>query len=194
MAYKTYTTKAIVCGSKDSYTSDRSYLLFTELAGMIWASARSVRMEKSKQRCALQDFSIIRVSLVKGRGGWLIGSAEAIGNPFLASTTRQSRGGVTNVVRLLRRYVQGEETIPGVYEDVERSLGIIPGIAVAQLLVFEQIFQLRLLHRLGYISLQPALVPLCAAPHTAAALAVFRPELSDLILVSTQRATEVSHL
>lgn len=149
MAYATYTTKAIVCGSKDSYTSDRSYLLFTREAGMLWATARSVREEKSKQRFALQDFSIIRVSLVKGRSGWRIGSVEANGNPFLGARSRSERAYVNGIVGLLRRYIHGEQQMHDVYDDVEQALSnkVLVETADATTLTFTT----RLLYTLGYI-------------------------------------------
>ncbi|MEX2341217.1 MAG: recombination protein O N-terminal domain-containing protein, partial [Candidatus Paceibacterota bacterium] len=82
MSYKTYTTEAIVCGSRVNNTSDKSFLLFTKDAGMLWAAAKSVREERSRQRFALQDFSLIRASLIKGKSGWRIGSVESDRNYF----------------------------------------------------------------------------------------------------------------
>jgi len=149
MAYATYTTEALVCGSKDSHTSDRSYLLFTKDAGMLWATARSVREERSKQRFALQNFSFIRVSLVKGRSGWRIGSVEAVGNPFLAARQRKERAYVSSIVALLRRYIHGEQQMHGVYEDVLNSLS--PDALKYDLDIIRQLFTIRLLHTLGYL-------------------------------------------
>ena len=37
---------------------------------MVLAAARSVREEKSRQRYALQEFALVRVSLIKGKSGW----------------------------------------------------------------------------------------------------------------------------
>jgi len=149
MAYSTYTTEALVCGSKDSHTSDRSYLLFTKDAGMLWATARSVREERSKQRFALQDFSFIRVSLVKGRSGWRIGSVEAVGNPFLAARQRKERAYVSSIIALLRRYIHGEQQMHGVYDDVKNSLS--SRALKYDLDLLRQLFTIRLLHTLGYI-------------------------------------------
>lgn len=56
MAYETYTTEALVCGTFNRNTADRSYLLFTREAGMLYADARSVREERSRQRYALRTF------------------------------------------------------------------------------------------------------------------------------------------
>jgi len=84
-------------------TSDKSFLLFTRDNGMLFATAKSVREEVSKQRQALQDFSRIRVSLVKGKTGWRIGSVESLRNDFSAAYDRETRGSVVSLYRLLRR-------------------------------------------------------------------------------------------
>lgn len=152
MAHLMYTTDAVVCGSRNSYTSDRSYLLFTKDAGMLWATARSVRVEKSKQRCALQDFSIIRVSLVKGKGGWRIGSVEAISNPFMESQQRSSRAGVAAVTKLLRRFVQGEEAHPKIYTDAVTVLSCLAVADTNDVVDLQDQFTLRMLNMLGYIA------------------------------------------
>lgn len=152
MGYRTYITEAVVCGSKDSMTSDKSYLLFTKGAGMLWASARSVRMEKSKQRYALQDFSIIRASLVKGKGGWRIGSVEAVSNPFMEAGTRASRGGVHAIVKLLRRFVHGEESDAALYTDVVMALSCLSLSEADDVADIQDIFTFRLLNRLGYVA------------------------------------------
>lgn len=180
MAYATYTTEAIVCGSKNSMTSDKSYLLFTRGAGMLWASARSVRMEKSKQRYALQEFSIIRVSLVKGRGGWRIGSVEAVSNPFMEALSRKARSGVHGVMKLLRRFVHGEHAHQELYADTVLALSCMSLADESDIVDLQDMFTLRLLHILGYVAPNklydellavenPWLVPvqIPAAAHTA---------------------------
>lgn len=183
MAYKTYTTEALVCGSKDSNTSDRAYLLFTEEAGMLWATARSVREEKSKQRYALQDFSRLRVSLVKGKSGWRIGSVESIGNPFLGAASRAERAYVNRIVSLLRRYIHGEQPLPEVFADVTSALSstaIHSASAETQL-----VFTVRLLHTLGYISKSTSTRAIIDATDLKRALAAYEaaalPELERVI-------------
>ena len=88
MAYQTYITEAIVCGSYDSNTSDRSFLLFAREAGMIYAHAKSVREERSKQRYALQVCSHVRVTLIRGKSGWKIAGVEPQQNLYALATTR----------------------------------------------------------------------------------------------------------
>ncbi len=158
MAYATYTTEAIVCGSKDSNIADRSYLLLTKHAGMLWASARSVREEKSKQRQALQEFSHVRVSLVRGKSGWRVGSVEAEGNYFLKARSRSERAFVQFVIRSLRRFLHGEEPVPSVYEDAKLILTVTERIKDFDRAI--ELWQLRLCNQLGYISRRPSFAAL----------------------------------
>lgn len=153
MAYATYTTKALVCGTFDRNTADRSYLLFTREAGMLYADARSVREERSRQRYALQDFSLIRVSLVKGKRGWKIGSIEARQNYYQDSVDKEARLSIVSLFRLLRRFVKGEEAAPEFFDYVVDSL-----TELAQEIKNRQFVtlavQVRILSLLGYVDVK----------------------------------------
>lgn len=190
MAYATYTTEALVCGSNDSYTSDRSYLLFTRDGGMLWASARSVREEKSKQRYALQDFSLIRVSLVKGKTGWRIGSVEAVGNPFMEARARSARASIAAVVKLLRRFVHGEEPHGVVYQDVVAILTRLASAGTLQHQGLQDRFTLRLLYQLGYIAPHSSYQDLLDEADPYSIDGVVPPEAHQAI----ERALQASHL
>lgn len=187
MVYQTYTTRAIVCGSKPSNTSDRSYLLFTESAGMLFATARSVREERSKQRYALQDFGSVRVSLVKGKGGWRIGSVEAERNPFLEARSRSERAYITGIVALLRRYIHGEEALPSVFADVVAALDTsvlvhVPDYALT-------VFEARLLYVLGHLEPRREIKAVLEAPDLSEALTRY----TDVLLASLKETIHQAH-
>jgi DNA repair protein RecO len=150
MSYKTYTTRAIVCGTFNRNTADRSYLLFTREAGMIYADARSVREERSRQRCALQDFSLIRVSLVKGKRGWKIGSTESQKNYYHCSVDKAARGSVVGIYRLLRRFLKGEEPHVDLFEYVHNSLEVLAKEIQHRSFV-EMVVRVHILGFLGYV-------------------------------------------
>ncbi len=192
MGYKTYTTKALVCGSVDSYTSDRSYLLFTRDVGMLWATARSVREEKSKQRNALQDFSFIRVSLVKGKSGWRIGSVEAQGNPFLYADTRVQREFVSYIVKQLRRYVHGESAIVHIYDDVEKILK--NNQELGNVVSTKTVFLLRLLETLGYVAPDKSFSKLTELSNINDAMMAYDDGVLPAIEKAIKKASHVSHL
>jgi len=168
MAYETYTTEALVCGTKNRNTADRSYLLFTREAGMLFADARSVREERSRQRYALQDFSLVRVTLVKGKAGWKIGSIEPQNNFYHDAVDQQARGSVVGIVRLLRRFLRGEEAQSDLFDYTKAVLCVLAGeVATRQFVVL--VVQVELLRQLGYVAadhvpeqlrnMQPAQIP-----------------------------------
>ncbi len=151
MAYQTYITDALVCGVNNSNTSDRSYLLFTREAGMLFASARSVRRESSKQRYALQEFSLVRVSLIKGKSGWRIGSVESTHNYYDVAHDKEARGSVVNIIRQLRRFVHGEANTFELFEFVLDALNYVQN-SISERNFLDEVIKLRILHKLGYVS------------------------------------------
>lgn len=153
MAYETYTTEALVCGTFDRNTADRSFLLFTREAGMLYADAKSVREERSRQRYALQDLSLLRVSLVKGKRGWKIGSIEPIKNYYHESVDKAARGSVVNICRLLRRFVKGEEADVRLFEYAIATLEILR-LDHAKRSFVEKVAMVHILSYLGYVDMQ----------------------------------------
>lgn len=163
MSYQTYHTEALVCGSYLNNTADKSFLLFTKRAGMLYATARSVREERSKQRYALQDFSLITVSLIKGKTGWRVGSVDTEGNIFGNALSRPARGSVVRVLKLLRRFVAGEEPHPELYDELVYALRYLASDISDHRVLAEEIIEVRILMILGYIAATPELSPVLSA-------------------------------
>ncbi len=196
VAYQTYTTDALVVGSEDRLTADRSVMLFTREAGLVYARAVSVRREQSKLRYGLQDFSLARVSLVRGKQGWRIIGAERAHNLYFATPDRHIRGAVLRVVRLLRRLVRGEEAHVALYDTLVEGLRTLSVCTEETARRGEQVLALRILSMLGYIAPHEIYRPLLAAPSLAMALTTPASAMSEARVV--QRALDdalaVSHL
>lgn len=150
MSYTTYTTEALVCGAFDRNTADRTYLLYTRAAGMLYADAKSVREERSKQRYALQEFSHIRVSLVKGKQTWKIGSVEVVANDYVRAVSREARGSVARLYKTLRRFIRGEDASPELFDFAIEALTVLAGELPHRSFV-ENSVEVRLLAYLGYV-------------------------------------------
>jgi recombinational DNA repair protein (RecF pathway) len=159
-------------------TADSSYLLFTREAGMLFAAAKSVREERSRQRFALQDFSLIRITLIRGKSGWRVGSVESYENFYAAATDKAARGSVVAIVRFLRRFVHGEESHQELYDYLISSLREVLTISGARTCV-DAVVQLRALEMLGYVSssVVPSIVRTTALP--------LIPEVCSPALVTT---------
>jgi DNA repair protein RecO len=153
MAYATYTTNALMCGSFDRNTADRSYLLFTREAGMLYANARSAREERSRQRYSLQDFTLVRVSLVKGKGGWKVGSIQALNNFYHEAIDQTARGSVVSVFRLLRRFFKGEEPAPELFDYIVQAVEQL-STAQPDRTFLQMLIQVHILAELGYVDNQ----------------------------------------
>ena len=156
MAYATYTTQALVCGTFNRNTADGSFLLFTEQAGMLYADARSVREERSRQRGALQDFSLVKVSLVKGKAGWKVGSILSLKNYYYEAVDQSARGSVVSVFRLLRRFYKGEDANTQIFSYVRDSLDIL-ATNIEHRTFQQMVVQVNILAELGYVD--SALLP-----------------------------------
>lgn len=150
MSYQTYITEALVCGTFNRNTADRSYLLFTKEAGMLFAEARSVREERSRQRFALQDFSLVRVSLIKGKATWKVGSIESKTNYFATASSKEARGSVVNTLKFLRRFFSGQEAAPVLFEKVIAALTLLSG-EVQNRDFLEKVLHIQILLELGYV-------------------------------------------
>jgi recombinational DNA repair protein (RecF pathway) len=192
LSYTTYTTKALVCGNFEQNTSDKSFLLFTRDAGMLFATAKSVREEVSKQRNALQDFTRLNISLIKGKTGWRVGSVEALQNDFSLAANKEVRGSVVLFYRLLRRFIRGEEAHPDLFDFSVAALDELLAPQTNRRLL-DLFIQIRILLLLGYVD--ETAVPDEIRTSTLADISAL--ESSDLIKkleILANKAAESSHL
>lgn len=190
MSYQIYITEALVCGTYDRNTSDRSVALFTREAGMLYATVKSAREERSKHRYALQDFSVARVSLVRGKTGWRVTGAEPVTNLYWNTSTREGRAVVRNVVRLLRRFVNGEEPMPDVYDDLMSALSTTTLLTDR----LELLLTLRTLSALGYIDPEGQNRALIEADDALSVLSQVTASHEEEGKRAIARAFETSHL
>lgn len=191
MSYTTYITEAIVCGGEDTNTADRSFLLFTREAGMLYASAKSVRREESKHRYALQECSHARVTLVRGKGGWRVTGAEPIANFYALAETREARAFLRNTLLLLRRVLRGEVPHPEIFDDVIEAVRASGGIEPRAL---ESVLTLRTLHTLGYVPPDKRYEHLIGGSFPDGAVDGLGKDLEDVCRKTNDRALTESHL
>ena len=131
---------------------------------MIYAHAKSVREERSKQRYALQDCSYIRATLIRGKSGWKIAGVEPIQNLYALTESRESRAFLRDTVLLLKRVIHGETAYESIFDDVIDACIQSAKYSHTKL---GSILALRILHALGYIAPSPSHESLlhCAMPY-----------------------------
>src|SRR3989338_7335833 len=78
MGYDTYHTDALVLGARARGEADMMISAYTKDFGGVTVLAKSVRLEKSKLRGALDMFSLAHIGFVAGRDIYRLTHAESL--------------------------------------------------------------------------------------------------------------------
>ena len=153
--YKKFLTEGLVLGKYPTGEANVSVLLFTKELGLLRATARSARAERSKLRYGLEPFTRGAFSLIRGKNEWRLAGIDRGDRALLlcSSSRRRSMG---RIARLLLRLIQGEEVNVPLYKDVtEGFLFLINAQSEVDAASIECMVVLRILSRLGYLSQTP---------------------------------------
>ena len=160
-----YHTEGIILGSRDFGEAGRYYFIFTCDLGMIYASAQGVRKISSKLRCVLQDYSYIKVDLVKGKDFWRITSASKTNILEDIIKDKKKFQIFVNISYLLKRLLAGEDANKTLFIDFLNGLLVLEkSNAKEELHNIEAIIVLRILNNLGYIGGNEKLKNLIKSP------------------------------
>jgi recombinational DNA repair protein (RecF pathway) len=190
--YQKYQTEAIVVGARESGEADKTFALYTREFGLVRARATSVRSEKSKMRYALQAYSHVDISLVRGKNGW-----RAAGASVSVAATSKDPAGVSAFARisdLVLRLVAGEEQNVYLFETLAEAHTALMRERIEAVATIEIVAVARILYSLGYISAEALETALFT--HTAYAETHLREAeaLQDQLLASINRAIAQTHL
>ena len=154
MSHRLYHTEAFVLNCRPFGEANAWYYLLTPDFGLVVAAAQGVRELKSKLRGQLTSRAHLLVSLVRGRGGWLITAAENSGLLPPRPESFEEQATLIRISRLLYRLVRGEERNPVLFDELKWGLVriIAQRLPPARLYHHELILVLKLLWRLGYVS------------------------------------------
>lgn len=190
--YQKYHTGALVLGSREIGEADKMLALYTRDFGLVRARGRGIRSMKSKMRYALQNYSLANVSLVKGKQGWRLAGATALGN----SQVRDIKGimAFARIATLITRFVAGEEAHKDLFAILCEARSALSQEHCEAWATIELVCVARVLYALGYISneaLKSALLT-----HTAYADEHLREAelVRDELLSSINRAITETHL
>lgn len=150
MSYHIYTTDCIILKRTGTGEADVSLHILTQDLGLVVASAKSARLSVSKLRSSLQEYSNIKISLVKGKNGWKITNV-ADSNNFFFSTSPYSRKLLAQISLVLQKMIVGEYPQKNIYDLVKKSFASIEGLKSEDVGNLEILTVLRILHLLGYV-------------------------------------------
>lgn len=205
--YSIITTETIVIRSRNSGENGRIFSLFCRELGLLKAHAQGVRKANSKLRSHLTDFSLNKVSLVRGKNFWRLTGATAEKNYFQIFKLAPSKlKTAANIVHLLERLLHGEEKNENLFDLVKDGFDFLAELPMEKesILAFETALVLRILHRLGYLGKHHDIISFASAQGGPALgwetdnwdeklLTAIQPKIPHLVAVINQSLHE-SHL
>ncbi len=183
MSYQIYTTQALIL-KRIPYDANVSYLLYTKDFGLISALATGVRKSESKLRYALQEYSLIDISLVKGRSTWRITSAILEKNLFTSTKYREAKAVIARICTQVMRLVVGQEKDERLFESLVCGLRELTVCNRTEISSLEILIMIRMLYILGYVSDVEGAV--CSVPYTY--------DTSVYIHIESSRSLFIQHI
>ena len=149
-----HTTNGLVINSRPYGEAGKIIQILTSDFGLVSAIATGIRLEKSKLRYKIQDYSFGSFSLVKGKEFWRIVGAEDL--DIVESQSKVDGNGLVliQIANLLRRLIHGEENNPEVFGCLYSCylfLNKSPELTTEQTKTLESVVVIRILYNLGYI-------------------------------------------
>lgn len=177
-----YHTEGIILGSGDFGETGKYYSIFTRDLGMIYASAQGVRKMSSKLRFILQDFSYLKIDLVRGKDFWRITSASKT-NKLEKLSQPETFEVFINISKLLKRLLAGEDPNRDLFMDLINGLSVLEKSKTPEeLRNVEAIIVLRVLNNLGYIGGNEILKDFIKSPFE-----------EDLVFKASENRTKILH-
>lgn len=193
MAHHIYHTTALILLTKERGEANKRVTLLTRELGLVHAIAQGIRYEKSKLRFALQELSLARVDLVRGRDVWRITSAQSIHSFASECLVAQKKNTTERVIGTILRFYLGEDVHETVFDLVLRFLQAMEEEIEKENYISHEVYTLfRVLCELGY----------CTVPNSArqyednfshAGIAIPETIRTQMIL-EINRAFKESHL
>lgn len=155
------TTKGLVIQSAPYKEAGKLFTIFTKDMGLVSALAEGIRLEKSKLRYNLEEYSLGSFSMVKGKEFWRITNAETtdIINSSIKDNqednliSREKLRLVAKICLLLKRLLHYEQSEPRLFDLIEDFVLFLKDGSISRdgLISLETIIVYRIMYWLGYI-------------------------------------------
>ena len=158
MAHQIYLTEGIIIKKKDFGEADRLFWIYTEKFGMIMASAKGVRLEKSKLRGNLDVFTYGDFAVISSKDFWRLVDARETISAKLNHDSAEHVKIFARIASLLARMIKGEER----NEEIWKQLKILflnlfkKNVGKKDLKYLEIISTAAILKTLGYMEEAPS--------------------------------------
>jgi len=160
-----YHTEGFILESHNFGEVGKYYHIFTRDLGMIMASAQGVRKLSSKLRYVLQDFTYVKIDLVRGKDFWRVTSASKTNKLENIKNRPENLRVFANVSRLLKRLLAGEDANEDLFIDLINCFFVLEKSEDSKdIQNIEAVIVLRILNKLGYIGEDEKLANLIVSP------------------------------
>ncbi len=178
-----YHTHGFILGSRNIGEANKLFVIYTREMGLIRATAQGVRLNKSKLRFALQDFSYAHIDLVRGRDIWRVTSATTVTSFPYARSDEQSLLLIARISKLIERVCDGEEANEKIFDDFTQALYLIDDIYITSIRreALELYLVLRIMNLLGYIGESELLSGYLSTPFDQIEIEVLLKERQSII-------------
>ncbi len=148
-----YHTHGFILSSRNKGEANKMITIYTREMGLVHAAAQGIRLNKSKLRFALQDFSYVKLDLVRGKEIWRVTSAKHISSFPFARCNSSSLLLITRVNKLIERLCNGESPNEEIFNDYIQALELLDdeNISNSSREALELHLVLRIMNNLGYI-------------------------------------------
>ncbi len=151
--YHIYQTEGMVLKSVDFGEANKYLFVFTKEFGLIKIATQGLRNVKSKLRYGLQEFSIARLSLVRGRSIWRTTNSACDNNLYFSLIKNKEKIIIVrHILNLLMQLLSGEEKNEDLYKTIKKSFSFLKkgDFDSEDIKSFENIIIVRILYCLGY--------------------------------------------
>lgn len=179
-------TRGVVVARKAAGEGSVRVLIYTEELGLVHASAKSAREERSKLRPHLLPGTRGTYSLVKGKAEWRVTGAHGCRNTYYETPERAAHSCAARVFALVRQFVHGEGKDEGLFSALWEFLHSLPTLAAEDVRIAEYVAVLRILAALGYVAQTDGVEEFMSAEYTGAVLARAAARRRDLVELINQ--------
>lgn len=154
MSHHVYTTRGLVLRLRPQKESDRLASIFTRDLGFVTGTARGARSPLSKLSPTLLQYSLVKVSLVKGKHSWRVTTVTLLRDISVELRGRkQALKTFAQTLSLVEKLVRGEEKNSELYDELERAaLILLDEVGDDDLDAWELLTVAKILYHLGYLS------------------------------------------
>ena len=150
MSYHIYTSDGIILKRTPFGEANILLHILTRDMGLIMASARSARLSVSKLRSALQEYTHVSVSCIKGKNGWKVTNVIEKGS-FYFEYPEHTHVVMSQIATVLMQMIPGEAPQREVFETVKTGFDFLKSVSQENIPNFETLTVLRILFLLGYV-------------------------------------------